>query len=386
MMKIKRSFSQMFGPVSLEPNKKPQPQQPLRTTVMENQRSPQTSLRGSMNERQQFFARYTRQQSSVNAPSGRNRPRSNRGVPGAQAISRREDVDLQRAIKLSLESYEAEKSRRELDLAIEISKASPKVADEMIRLAAAGDLTPADAKDLRLALKRSMAPLIASDACTKAFRTISKGFKEYENKSRVVPHVSVKTDESAKKSKHVQSRNYLRTTGGNPKSEHDGSQEINYRSIDVLHSAMAKGNRRFRDWAESNDLRIATNTGHGNNCALLSLMQHASGNYHADYREMAQEIKAELAEKFPGEVEGTNAMLGASMDRQSFRYALQKINEKFHVNMDVYVIQAGYNGLPVMAEPRNPAPGKTPVVLWNSGSHFEAVVHKSAIGTQSMRP
>ena len=294
-------------------------------------------------------------------------------------MSRREDLDLQRAIKLSLESYEAEKSRRELNLAIEISKAGPKVADEMIRLAVCGDLTPAEAKDLRLALERSMAPLIANEACTKAFEAISKGFKEYENESRVSPHVSVKTDESAEKSEHVQSRNYLRATGSNRKSEHDESQETNYRSIDVLHSAMAEGNLRFRDWAKSNDLQIATNTGHGNNCALLSLMQHASGNYHADYREMAEEIKAELAEKFPEEVEGTCAMLDASMDRQSFRYALQKINEKFHVNMDVYVIQAGYNGLPVMAEPRNPASGKTPVVLWNSGSHFEAVVHKSAI-------
>lgn len=278
-------------------------------------------------------------------------------------MSRREESDLQRAIQLSLESYEAEKSQRELDTAIEISKASPKVADEMIRLAASGNLAPGEAKELRLALEKSLAPSIASEACTKTFQAIAKGFEEYENESSVSPHVSTITNGSAERV----------------------SPGIDYSPLDVLNSEMAEGNNRFRDWAKSNDLKIVPNTGHGNNCALLSLMQHASGNYDAAYRETAQAIKEELAEKFPDEVKSKDAMLDASMDRQSFRYALRKINEMFHVDMDVYVIQAGNSGLPVMAEPRAPVPGKTPVVLWNSGAHFEAVVHQSAIDPHAMR-
>ena len=398
MLGIKKFFPYIAGLTSSSPRRKPQPHsfQPTPTAHQPNQLRP---VQGEANQRGRFISRFFNQSQRIEldlareiskaspkvademrrlAASGELAPEeakelrlalerslaasTNRAAPRMQTMNRHEESDLQRAIKLSLESHEAEKlQRRELELVLEISKSSPKVADEMRRLAASGELAPEDAKELRLALEKSLAPSIISAACAKAFRVISKGFRDYQNESRVSSPVSTITDKSAERI----------------------SLGINYSPMDVLLSAMAEGNNRFRDWAKSKDLQIVANTAHENNCALLSLMQHASGDYNADFREMAQRIKEELVEKFPDEVEGKNAMLDASIDSRSFQYALRKINEMFHVDMDVHVIQAGNSGLPALVEPRDPAPGKTPVVLWNSGAHFEAVVHKSAISGRS---
>ena len=249
-----------------------------------------------------------------------------------------------------------EMSQAEQQFAIELSKARPEVAEEMRRIAASEGHPPENPQELRRALALSMPASIKTEACIKAFDKIVKGHDQFFRGES--PSLKTVVEDL-------------------PSAEPIPEELISALGVslaDQIHSATSLGVRRFRAWATENGLEIVSTSSFNNNCMLHALMKHASGDYSADFRDQAMALKKKLVKKFPGEVVDEKAMLSASTDSALFDYVLQKINKMFNTNMEVCVVQAGRNGLPIMQERAEGAPGKTPVVLFNSGAHFEAIV------------
>jgi len=249
-----------------------------------------------------------------------------------------------------------EMSLAEQRFAIELSKASPEVKEEMRRIATSEGHLPENPQELRQALEMSMPKSIKIEACIKAFDTITEGHNQFFRGE----NPSLKTVVEDLPSAEPIPAELISTLGDS--------------LADTIYSTMSLGVRRFRAWAAENGLEIVPTSGFNNNCMLHALMKHASGDYSADFHDAAVALKAELVEKFPDEVASERTMLPAGEDYASFNHALQRINEMFNTSMEVCVVQAGRNGLPIMHEQPEGLPGKTPVVLFNSGAHFEAIV------------
>lgn len=363
MFGIKRIFTSLQHGLShgeSSPKRQQQPAVPANAVTQQGQEPFRPNNRRK-NERGNFLKRFL---PTRLGPSRSESVRNGYVRPSSQ------DPKLQFAIELSKASPKvAEEMRRiaaserhlpenprELRFALELSLASSDVAEEMQRVAASEGEIPENLWELRRALELSMPTSIRSEACIKAFGTIKEGHNQFFRGE----NPSLKT--------FVEDQ-----TPAEPiPAELISAMEVS--PADQMYSAMRPSVRRFRAWATENGLEIVPSSSFNNNCMLHALMKHASGNYSADFRDEAIALKAELVKEFPDEVENERAMLPANTDSALFDYVLQKINKMFNTNMEVCVVQAGINGLPIMQEQLEDSPGKTPVVLFNSGAHYEAIV------------
>ncbi len=125
---------------------------------------------------------------------------------------------------------------------------------------------------------------------------------------------------------------------------------------------LAGFNPKLTKWLESKGLVAVPNTGHGLNCLIHALLQHASGDYDNPEPAEAANYRAEI---------GKGGMLHS--DDIDMQILVASINSDFDVSMNVHVIQATESGLPVIL-PKLEMGAEDNVVIWQQGAHYVAVV------------
>jgi hypothetical protein len=121
-------------------------------------------------------------------------------------------------------------------------------------------------------------------------------------------------------------------------------------------------NARLRAWLADNDIAVIPNSGRGNNCLIISLLQHATGNYADVHHAKAQEIRSLI--EHDGMLHCDNA--------DEFAVVLALINAEYDVNMRPYFVQASKLWTPYMLPETDI--GEDPVMIWHEGNHYEALI------------
>ena len=150
------------------------------------------------------------------------------------------------------------------------------------------------------------------------------------------------------------------------------------------------------NWLEDTGISIAPNSGHGNDCLILSLLQHATGNYAGNAESLegaAKELRQELIEAgFAAEFE-KNQML--PVDSDGFLELVNRVNARYpQANMDVRIAVIDASGRPYFpdnsggARPiaARPNPEGNPVAILHQDSHYEALYSEHVSVTSDPRP
>jgi hypothetical protein len=134
---------------------------------------------------------------------------------------------------------------------------------------------------------------------------------------------------------------------------------------------MGAGRAETLQWFEQRGIRAAYNSGHGMDCLIISLLQHATGRYAAESEpelaELAGRYRAQLAQTFP-EIEQGDRMLYD--DEPAVEALIQTINRDYQADMNVQLIMPSADG-PVRFQAS--ALGAHPVGVVMFGNHFQAV-------------
>ncbi len=107
-------------------------------------------------------------------------------------------------------------------------------------------------------------------------------------------------------------------------------------------------NEKLRHVLETKGYDIHPNRGNQNNCLIISILQHVTGNYHSDHTDQAKHYKKLLVERSGGTEKTGNALFS---DDKLTRWLIAKINhDYFGKAQDKYVkfkfITANLNGEP----------------------------------------
>lgn len=138
---------------------------------------------------------------------------------------------------------------------------------------------------------------------------------------------------------------------------------------------MGAGRAETLQWFEQRGIHAAYNSGHGMDCLIISLLQHATGRYDArsepELAELAGHYRAELAQNHP-EIQQGDLMLYD--DESAVAALIRTINRDFRADMNVHLITPTPDG-PVRFQPSQL--GSQPVGIVMFGNHFQAV-HRPA--------
>ena len=134
---------------------------------------------------------------------------------------------------------------------------------------------------------------------------------------------------------------------------------------------MGAGRDETLQWFAQRGIGAAYNSGHGMDCLIISLLQHATGRYDTqaepELAARAAGYRAQLAQTYP-EIEQGDRMLYD--DEPAVEALIRAINEDHQVDMNVQLITPSADG-PVRFQPS--ALGSEPVGVVMFGNHFQAV-------------
>jgi hypothetical protein len=134
---------------------------------------------------------------------------------------------------------------------------------------------------------------------------------------------------------------------------------------------MGAGRAETLQWFAHRGIRAAYNSGHGMDCLIISLLQHATGRYEGESEpelaELASRYRAQLAQTFP-EIEQGDRMLYD--DEPAVEALIRTINRDYQADMNVQLIMPSADG-PVRFQAS--ALGTHPVGVVMFGNHFQAV-------------
>lgn len=138
-------------------------------------------------------------------------------------------------------------------------------------------------------------------------------------------------------------------------------------------NAQHRINGQLRCWFADRGMTVVPNQGENQNCLLISLIQHATGNYHSQHAEAANDYKELLTRESQGQIGKYDALY----DDTAFMTALiKRINERYQSDLRIDFYTADLNGNPAI---RSVGDGKKPVIIFNQVGHFEAVVSGSSL-------
>ena len=132
-------------------------------------------------------------------------------------------------------------------------------------------------------------------------------------------------------------------------------------------------NNKLRHWFTDRHMTIVANQGKNQNCLLISLIQHASGQYDSQHEKVASDFKDILTKESQGQIGKYDALYD---DTELMTALIKQINEKYQSDMRVDFYTADLNGDPAIRSVGN---GKKPVIIFNQVGHFEAVVSNRQI-------
>ncbi|HEV2705517.1 MAG TPA: DUF4157 domain-containing protein [Pyrinomonadaceae bacterium] len=123
----------------------------------------------------------------------------------------------------------------------------------------------------------------------------------------------------------------------------------------------------FQVWLATNEIKVAPNSGSGCNCLIISLLQHATGNYASEHAAKARTLREALIGQFPQIVLGQ--MLHS--DDPAYVWLVNRINEEYGISMNPVFVSPDAEARPFV-HPVNQI-GENPVVIWQQGNHYEAL-------------
>ena len=144
---------------------------------------------------------------------------------------------------------------------------------------------------------------------------------------------------------------------------------------DQRNMMMGTGRAETLQWFEQRGISAAYNSGHGMDCLIISLLQHATGRYdresEPELAELAGHYRSQLTQTHP-EIEQGDRMLYD--DEPAIEALIRSINRDYQADMNVQLITPSVDG-PVRFQ--GSALGSNPVGVVMFGNHFQAV-HRSS--------
>ena len=136
------------------------------------------------------------------------------------------------------------------------------------------------------------------------------------------------------------------------------------------------GMDEWHDWMKANNISVAKNRGQNNNCLLLALLQHATGNYHENswegLEERAQLLRDAMVARY-NDIKQGDLLLA---DCEAVQWAIGEINREYRRDLRLHTVVVQSNSVSGEVTPAidyADSKGNEPVaVLW-SGHHFEAL-------------
>jgi hypothetical protein len=134
---------------------------------------------------------------------------------------------------------------------------------------------------------------------------------------------------------------------------------------------------RLKEWIKTHGFAIKTNNGNQHNCLIISMLQHATGNYESSHEDRARFYKQKIVEWSKGKEKSSSAL---HSDDELFRKLIDEINKHyFNDCKDQYlrfkIVTADLHGEPTVREI-----GEGPRVagIIDGGGHYEAYVKNDA--------
>lgn len=132
-------------------------------------------------------------------------------------------------------------------------------------------------------------------------------------------------------------------------------------------------NNQLRQWFDTNGFDIKTNSGNSNNCLIISMLQHVTGDYHSDHVAQASHYKQKLAEQSGNEI-GTSEALHS--DTALTAWMTEQINRDYFGEQKqryvcFWMVTADLDGKPAV---RSIGEGRRAGVIFDGAGHYEAVV------------
>jgi hypothetical protein len=145
---------------------------------------------------------------------------------------------------------------------------------------------------------------------------------------------------------------------------------------DSLHAereAQRKLNAQLRHWFDTNGFDVKPNSGNSNNCLIISMLQHVTGDYHSDHVDRASHYKKQLAQQSDHEIKTSQAM---HSDTALTSWLIDQINhDYFGQQKDRYfcfwMVTADLDGKPAV---RSIGEGQRAAAIFDGAGHYEAVV------------
>ena len=145
---------------------------------------------------------------------------------------------------------------------------------------------------------------------------------------------------------------------------------------DSLHAerqAQQKLNGQLRHWFDTNGFDVKPNSGNSNNCLIISMLQHVTGDYHDDHVDQASHYKQKLAQQSGHEIKTRHAL---HSDTALTSWLIDQINhDYFGQQKDRYVcfwmVTADPDGKPAV---RSIGEGQRAAAILDGAGHYEAVV------------
>lgn len=239
--------------------------------------------------------------------------------------------------------------------------ASPKVTEKAPSLttSAKTDIDPStikapSGKKLPKSKKRQeKLSKIRLDAPSSA--SAANAYKILQAESRLHGEVRVAKDDDPSSGKASQ------TSKSGPSSDFATRQKLDRENY-------SQTTRQLGKWLNTQGITSIPNGGQGkNNCLIISLLQHASGDYRSPDPTVVETYKALLTKH------GVGPSAALLPDDAAFKTLITKINKDFDRDLKVYYIQANASTDPPYSFLECDI-GSEPVVVWDQVGHFEALV------------
>ena len=148
----------------------------------------------------------------------------------------------------------------------------------------------------------------------------------------------------------------------NEQQDLDTGRKANQKLIDKLKHCLS-----------TQGLDVKPNSGNSNNCLIISMLQHVTGDYHSNHVDMAAHYKQQLAQKSGNEIETSHAL---HSDTELTSWLIDQINhDYFGQQKDRYVcfwmVTADLDGKPAV---RSIGEGQRAAAILDGAGHYEAVV------------
>ena len=133
-----------------------------------------------------------------------------------------------------------------------------------------------------------------------------------------------------------------------------------------------KNTKALRDWLDTHGFDVVKNHGGGHNdCLLISLMQHATGNYDSEHSADVESFRVFLNRLDPS-IQRNDALPGM---HEAIRKLVDELNKGKDDKLRIAIVAPGKNGEPTY---HYYGEGTRYAMIFDQTGHFEAVVPRRA--------